>query len=86
MVLCATLIIAFSDYVRTMWSDLAMAACGFGIVEGSMMAGCRIMQTTPPPPGVAQCNHLTGLPVYELLAFAELAFLGFIVLWVWKTE
>jgi hypothetical protein len=48
---------------RSLDRALALLACGIGIIEGAMVAGCRMLSPGQPPRGVTQCDWLTGQPV-----------------------
>jgi hypothetical protein len=70
---------------RNIWRDLAIFGMLVGIVESVMVWGCKLAITSPPPAGMTNCQHATGLPIGAAVATVEV--MGLMVLigtWMWR--
>ena len=70
---------------RDVWRSLGIAACGIGISEAALIAGCQAAIMTRPPANVTQCDHVTGLPISAATTTIYLLVLAWIAgTWFWK--
>lgn len=84
-ILCSVLLAILLVCARTIWRDLAAFAMATGIVESVMVWGCKLAITSPPPMGMTNCQHATGLPIGATAMTIELMSLaGLLAIWALK--
>ncbi len=69
VVLCAVVLLLLHQQPKSVWRNLAFSAAYIGVIEGSMIAGCRVMisDMSLVPKGMNLCDFVTGLPVAATL-------------------
>lgn len=79
VLLCAAVLVLLLTYRASIWLQLAQAAAVIGMVEGSMIAACRIALQKPVPAGMTQCDFVTGLPIGAVVTTMEVLALCWIM-------
>ncbi len=84
-ILCSVLLGILFVCARNIWRDLAIASMLIGIAESVMVWGCKLAITSPPPQGMTNCQHATGVPIGAAVATVEvMALMVMVGIWMWK--